>query len=338
MFRMDSSHHVTVPLRYGIKKMRKRRDLDALLSQGHSKNGGGCGSAGGGGGPLRRGNNNNRGTLYSQDKLLNNVSTDDQEDYNWQPKVKQPTHHCGHNKHIIFRLYGILLFVITLSIFVGFTYWLNFNLQQQIYEYRQKVEQVSAASQILPDTLQAWHETSKNLIKNQTSISSKLSELQQSLQVLWKNFSEYRTSQEAQKSYKEEKIVADFGAKIEAIATDVESMKDHYNAVKEQQTDLQKVFESLKSNFSDGLKNMALPVNYTEELKSLRTDLQSKIDKLEANASFINDTLTQKSIIMQEELVKHKTKLDELFDRSANITSHVTSLENSWPEYKQKNH
>lgn len=51
---------------------------------------------------------------------------------------------------------------------------------------------------------------------------------------------------------------------------------------------------------------MALPVNYTEELKSLRTDLQSKIDKLEANNSFINDTLTQKSIIMQEELVKHK--------------------------------
>uniref|UniRef100_A0A1I8PU49 Uncharacterized protein n=2 Tax=Stomoxys calcitrans TaxID=35570 RepID=A0A1I8PU49_STOCA len=333
MFRMDSSHHVTVPLRYGIKKMRKRRDLDALLSQGHSKNGGG-GSASGGG-PLRRGNNN-RGTLYSQDKLLNNVSTDDQEDYNWQPKVKQPTHHCGHNKQLIFRLYGILLFVITLSIFVGFTYWLNFNLQQQIYEYRQKVEQVSAASQILPDTLQAWHETSKNLINNQTSISSKLSELQQSLQVLWKNFSEYRTSQEAQKSYKEEKIVADFGAKIEAIATDVESMKDHYNAVKEQQTDLQKVFENLKSNFSDGLKNMALPVNYTEELKSLRTDLQAKIDKLEANASFVNDTLTQKSIIMQEELVKHKTKLDELFDRSANITSHVTSLENSWPEYKQK--
>ncbi|XP_058986846.1 liprin-alpha-1 isoform X3 [Musca domestica] len=334
---MDSSHHVTVPLRYGIKKMRKRRDLDALLSQ--AKGGGGGGSGGGsascGGGPLRRGNNN-RGALYSQDKLLNNVSTDDQEDYNWQPKVKQPTHHCGHNKQLIFRLYGILLFVITLSIFVGFTYWLNFNLQQQIYEYKQKVEQVSAASQILPDTLQAWHETSKNLIKNQTSISAKLSELQQSLQVLWKNFSEYRTSQEAQKTYKEEKIVADFGAKIEAIATDVESMKDHYNNVKQQQTNLQNVFEKLKSNFSDGLKNMALPVNYTEELKSLRTDLQGKIDKLEANASFINDTLTQKSIIMHEELVKHKNKLDELFDRSANITSHVTSLENTWPDYKQK--
>lgn len=77
---MDSSHHVTVPLRYGIKKMRKRRDLDALLSQGHSKGGGGGGNSGGG--PLRRGNNN-RGTLYSQDKLLNNASTDDQEDYTW---------------------------------------------------------------------------------------------------------------------------------------------------------------------------------------------------------------------------------------------------------------
>ena len=106
---------------------------------------------------------------------------------------------------------------------------------------------VSAASQILPDTLQAWHETSKNLIKNQTSMSLKITELQLSLQELWKNFSEYRSSQEAQKTYeKEEKIVADFGAKMEAIATDVESMKDHYNSVKEKQNNLQQVFENLK--------------------------------------------------------------------------------------------
>lgn len=81
---MDSSHHVTVPLRYGIKKMRKRRDLDALLSQSHSKSSGNGGVGGGcvGSGALRR-CNNNRGAVYSQDKLLNNASTDDQEDYNW---------------------------------------------------------------------------------------------------------------------------------------------------------------------------------------------------------------------------------------------------------------
>lgn len=54
---------------------------------------------------------------------------------------------------------------------------------------------------------------------------------------------------------------------------------------------------------------MALPVNYTEELKSIRSDLQAKIDKLESNTSFINDTLTQKSTIMQEELVKHKVNI-----------------------------
>uniref|UniRef100_A0A1A9WI60 Uncharacterized protein n=1 Tax=Glossina brevipalpis TaxID=37001 RepID=A0A1A9WI60_9MUSC len=291
---MDSSHHVTVPLRYGIKKMRKRRDLDALLAQSHQKTG-----------TLRRCNATRVGGsgVYSQDKLLNAASTDDQEDYNWQPKVKQPSHHCGHNKQTILRLYIIILFIVILMIFVGFTYWLNFNLQQQIYEYRQKVEQVSATSQLLPDTLQAWHETSTALIKNQSLIVSKISDLQHSVQELWKNFTEYRLSMEAQKSYeKEEKLVADFGAKIEAIATDVESMKDRYNGISQKQENLQTVFNNLKAS----------------------------------NVSFINDTLTQKSIMMQEELVKHKNKLDELFDRSANITSHVTSLENSWPEYKQK--
>lgn len=58
---------------------------------------------------------------------------------------------------------------------------------------------------------------------------------------------------------------------------------------------------------------MALPVNYTEELKSIRSDLQAKIDKLESNTSYINDTLTQKSTIMQEELVKHKVNMPAIY-------------------------
>lgn len=72
---MDSNQHVTVPLRYGIKKMRKRRDLDALLNHGQQK--------------TASGNNNFRRqaqggrNIYSQDKLLNAGSTDDQEDIYW---------------------------------------------------------------------------------------------------------------------------------------------------------------------------------------------------------------------------------------------------------------
>ncbi|KAI9577401.1 hypothetical protein GQX74_013644 [Glossina fuscipes] len=69
-----------------------------------------------------------------------------------------------------------------------------------------------------------------------------------SVQELWKNFTEYRLSMEAQKSYeKEKKLVADFGAKIETIATDVESMKDHYNGISEKQENLQTVFNNLKA-------------------------------------------------------------------------------------------
>uniref|UniRef100_A0A1B0BRM5 Protein kinase domain-containing protein n=1 Tax=Glossina palpalis gambiensis TaxID=67801 RepID=A0A1B0BRM5_9MUSC len=50
------------------------------------------------------------------------------------------------------------------------------------------------------------------------------------------------------KSYeKEKKLVGDFGAKIEAIATDVESMKDHYNGISEKQENLQTVFNNLKA-------------------------------------------------------------------------------------------
>ncbi|KAI9576476.1 hypothetical protein GQX74_009533 [Glossina fuscipes] len=75
-----------------------------------------------------------------------------------------------------------------------------------------KVQVEQATSQLLPDTFQASHETSTTLIRNQSLIVMKISELQHSVQELWKKFTEYRLSMEAQKSYeKEEKLVADFG-------------------------------------------------------------------------------------------------------------------------------
>lgn len=76
---MDSSQHVTVPLRYGIKKMRKRRDLDALLNHGQQK----MASCGNNNNLRRQAGQGVGRVIYSQDKLLNAGSTDDQDDFHW---------------------------------------------------------------------------------------------------------------------------------------------------------------------------------------------------------------------------------------------------------------
>lgn len=63
-------HHVAVPLRVGGKKMRKRRELDALVAHSLAK-----GAKGGGRHAASNG-------VASHDQLLSN-STDEQEDYSW---------------------------------------------------------------------------------------------------------------------------------------------------------------------------------------------------------------------------------------------------------------
>jgi len=64
---MDCHHRIEVPLRAG-KKMKKRRELDALIASQSSSS--------------KRANRRVPGATNSQDKLLS-VSTDDPEDYAW---------------------------------------------------------------------------------------------------------------------------------------------------------------------------------------------------------------------------------------------------------------
>lgn len=64
---MDCHHRIEVPLRAG-KKMKKRRELDALIASQSSSG--------------KRANRRVPGGTNSQDKLLS-VSTDDPEDYAW---------------------------------------------------------------------------------------------------------------------------------------------------------------------------------------------------------------------------------------------------------------
>uniref|UniRef100_A0A182S6U9 Uncharacterized protein n=1 Tax=Anopheles maculatus TaxID=74869 RepID=A0A182S6U9_9DIPT len=119
-------HHVAVPLRVGGKKMRKRRELDALVAHSLAKS-----SKGG-----RHAASNG---VASHDQLLSN-STDEQEDYSWQPKVRTQSR-CRTKRFSCLRTCGPLLFVSCIFISLGFMYWLYFDIRQQISQYRIRIEQ-----------------------------------------------------------------------------------------------------------------------------------------------------------------------------------------------------
>lgn len=302
--------------------MKKRRELDALIAQSSSKRGTRRTGAG--------------GATHSQDKLLS-VSTDDPEDYAWTNVAGSSRR--SHRKIAYFRMCGPVLLGVIGILTVTILYWLYFDLRQQLSDYRQKIEEVSAMSKNFPDTLQKWHETSSFLLKNQTAVISEINDLQKTVESLRNNFSSLEAVVAAQRNHgKDEKLVADFGAKIEAVATDIEAIKEHYNKYIEVQKALQAETEALKVNLSQlpTLQANALPANLSEDIAALNKTTIESFKILRNDLKDVNNTLSQTTKILGEELSLHKTKIDDLLDRSENITSHVATISNSWPEYKQK--
>lgn len=137
--------------------------------------------------------------------------------------------------------------------------------------------------------------------------------------------------------------VAGFGAKIQALETDVKNFQDRFNGIQSTQQENKKRVDALQSsidnirnvtqpNISNGLQNETSMwvKNLTE---SCSNDLKNVSDRLIA----VNDTLSQKVKNIDDEMHDHKTKLDGLSENFANVSSHLQSIESEWPKFKQNN-
>ncbi|CAD7011474.1 unnamed protein product, partial [Ceratitis capitata] len=167
-----------------------------------------------------------------------------------------------------------------ISILIGLLYWMYLDIRQEMYDYRQKIEEVAIMNRDLPDTLQKWHELSTLLLKNQTTSIIRLNDLERNLENLRINFTIYRTSADAQQNYaKEEKIVADFGAKIESVLTDMERFKDHYSGILKDHTKIKIDLKGLSENLTDAQQKALglheISSNYSQEVSSLKLYLRN---------------------------------------------------------------
>lgn len=137
--------------------------------------------------------------------------------------------------------------------------------------------------------------------------------------------------------------VAGFGANIQALESDVNTLKER-NAAMQQLQDSEKLrLDQLRStvnnfanltqlNLTTGTQNeSSLWIkNFTDQCS---TDLKNVSNQLAA----INDTFSQKIKTMDDELHDHQTHLDGLKENLANVSSHVMSIEAEWPKFKQAN-
>ncbi|XP_052872173.1 uncharacterized protein LOC128277711 [Anopheles cruzii] len=328
-------HHVAVPLRGGGKKMRKRRELDALVAHSLAK-----GSKGGGRHIASNG-------VASHDQLLSN-STDEQEDYSWQPKVRTQSR-CRAKRFSCLRTCGPLLFVSCIFISLGFMYWLYFDIRQQISQYRIRIEQVSATSQNVPEALQKWHETSKNLEQNQTALNGKLREMQQVLSNFFNELKELRESMDKKNENSQkaqlnalQSSVADLGSNIGESKSRITELETRFVSIQTEQKQLNKTLDELQTLFGRIQNTTAVSEimgaggaqDVEKKIVDLRDQLTDQLNKLAANVSSELQALHQKNVWLDNDLTNHSQRIDRLFDNTANISSVVSSIEAVWWEIR----
>lgn len=145
------------------------------------------------------------------------------------------------------------------------------------------------------------------------------------------------------KAFDLKNTVAGFGAKIQALETEVKNFHDRFDGIettqqqdKTQLVALQSGIERMQnttpSNYPAGVSNETSTwmKNMTEHYSN---DLKSMSDRLSA----INETLSQKVKGIDDEIHEHKNRLDGLSVSIANVSSHVDSIESEWPKFKQAN-
>lgn len=207
---------------------------------------------------------------------------------------------------------------------------------------------VSAISLNVPDALQKWHEISKALEQNQTAVNQRLNEIQQRIDNFEKDFVNLKEfihqkdeATASDKSVDLKDTVAGFGAKIESLRIDIESIREHYQDVQKSQQDDKDLLNKLQTAVNVIANSTASSANNDTNNKSLdmyREQCSTGIRNISGQLATINNTVSQKIKALDDQVHDHTTKLDGLSESYANVSSHVTSMESEWPNFKQTNH
>lgn len=217
-----------------------------------------------------------------------------------------------------------------------------------------EISKLTATSQTVPDELQRWHETSKQLEQNQTAIFTKFMETDKRMENIEKELQNVRTS--LQNKYDESSAnkkvnvlqsnLANFGAGMKDVNVIISALKGQVAELKTQESETKDTLDKLTafvrsenlslSNTTNGsivsgsvkgepIVNKELIINTVHNLTDTYND---QIRILNNQVSTINDTLSQRIKGIDDDVRDNKKRLDGLTENVANVTSHVVSIEN----------
>lgn len=322
MLEMDSVA-VTVPLRQPTKKMKKRKELDALA-------------------PAHAISRRNSGKRSSQELLTD--SSDDRSEY-WNVSTRNGRKCRGRRGRVCPGfLKACNAFLACASVLATASLiWLFIDVRQQLTALRTELDQVIAGSEGVPDALQKCHSLSRDLQNNQTIIFSRLSDLKQQInnftvqlahiqQDLHKVQEYFQAAPEMANLPKRldelSTSVATFGSQIRDLGATVNTLKETNMRVQDAQTTMQQNISSIKHT-------MLELSNITQKPQILSTDeTQVKTDKLNLtishlinNLTHVNETLSSKLQWVADDQDKDRKKLVSLQEATAAINTTMMSLQ-----------
>ncbi|XP_035784918.1 A-kinase anchor protein 9-like isoform X3 [Anopheles albimanus] len=207
------------------------------------------------------------------------------------------------------------------------------------------LQKVSATSQNVPEALQKWHETSKNLEQNQTALNGKLRDMQQRLTSFHEDLKQFREALEKKNENSQEAqfnrltaSVADLGSniaesksRITVLETQISTVQDDQKQLNKTLADIQNLFGRLQnSSAGSGIIGGSGAQDLEKMIVDLRDQLSGRLDKLAENVTGELQTLRQKNIWLVADLANHTKRIEQLIDNTANISSEVSSIESVW--------
>ncbi|XP_015429288.1 PREDICTED: uncharacterized protein LOC107186011 [Dufourea novaeangliae] len=310
---------VTVPLRQPTKKMKKRKELDALA-------------------PPHTVSRRSSGKRSSQELLSD--SSDERSEY-WNVSTRNGRKCRGR------RSRGCPGFFKACSAFLACAsvlataslIWLFIDVRQQLTALRTELDQVIAGNEGVPDALQKCHSLSRDLQNNQTIIFSQLSDLK--LQV--NNFTTQlaviqRDLHRVEEWFKAgleptdlkalSSSVVSFGSQIQDLSATVKSLKESNARVQDAQTTMQQNITSIKNAITEMSNVTQRPQIVTTNETKIRTDeLNAAILRLTTNLIHVNESLTRAVQWVAEDQKKDHETLVLLQETSQNVSMKVISLE-----------
>lgn len=314
---------VTVPLRQPTKKMKKRKELDALA-------------------PPHTVSRRSSGKRSSQELLSD--SSDERSEY-WNISTRNGRKCRGRRSRAcpgFFKACSAFLACASVLATASLI-WLFIDVRQQLTALRTELDQVIAGSEGVPDALQKCHSLSRDLQNNQTTIFTHLSDLK--LQI--NNFTTQLAVIQRDLHRVEEWFKADptlinvptdlkalsssvmsFGSQIEDLRATVKTLKESNARVQDVQTTMQQNITSIKNTITDLSNITQKPQILTTNETKIKTDqLNAAIVHLSDNLMNINETLSRSVQWVAEDQKKDHEMLVLLQETTQNVSMKVISLE-----------